>query len=243
VNEVPACSLKLHFCRRFENEMSNKPLIGCNNIEKSYGKLKVLKGISLDVQQGEIVSITGESGAGKSTLLHILGTLDNPDAGSLYYNDIDLLKLRGNKLAAFRNEHFGFVFQFHQLLPEFNALENVCLPAWIAGKNRGVAEKRGLELLSFLGLKDRATHKPNQLSGGEQQRTAVARALMNNPGVVFADEPSGNLDSKNAEALHKHFLNLRSEWGQTFIIVTHNAELAGMADRNVKMKDGQLANF
>jgi lipoprotein-releasing system ATP-binding protein len=221
--------------------MSSEVLIACRNIEKSYGKLKVLNGISLDVKQGEIVSITGESGAGKSTLLHILGTLDNADSGTLFYADSDLLKLKGNKLAAFRNRNFGFVFQFHQLLPEFTALENVCLPAWIAGESRGAAEKRGLELLTFLGLKDRAVHKPGQLSGGEQQRTAVARALMNNPGVVFADEPSGNLDSKNAEALHEHFLKLRSEFGQTFIIVTHNVDLAGMADRNLKMKDGQLA--
>ncbi len=221
--------------------MSSKALIGCRNIEKSYGKLKVLNGISLDVQQGEIVSITGESGAGKSTLLHILGTLDNADSGTLFYQETDLLKLRGNKLADFRNRNFGFVFQFHQLLPEFSALENVCLPAWIAGKGRSEAEKRALELLTLLGLKDRAGHKPGQLSGGEQQRTAVARALMNKPGVVFADEPSGNLDSKNAQALHEYFLKLRTELGQTFIIVTHNVELAGMADRNVKMRDGQLA--
>lgn len=221
--------------------MSSEALIGCRNIEKSYGKLKVLNGISLVVQQGEIVSITGESGAGKSTLLHILGTLDNADSGTLFYQETDLLKLRGNKMADFRNRNFGFVFQFHQLLPEFSALENVCLPAWIAGKGRSEAEKRALELLTLLGLKDRADHKPGQLSGGEQQRTAVARALMNNPGVVFADEPSGNLDSKNAQSLHEYFLKLRTELGQTFIIVTHNAELAGMADRNLKMKDGQLA--
>lgn len=233
--------MKWHFCRRFENEMSNEALIGCNNIEKSYGNLKVLRGISLTVNKGEIVSITGESGAGKSTLLHILGTLDNADAGSMFYKDTDLLKLRGNKLADFRNRNFGFVFQFHQLLPEFSALENVCLPAWIANKNKNEAEKRALELLTLLGLKNRAGHKPGQLSGGEQQRTAVARALMNNPGVVFADEPSGNLDSKNAEALHAYFLKLRTELGQTFIIVTHNAELAGMADRNLRMRDGQLA--
>lgn len=216
----------------------NTPLIQCSGIVKNYGSLQVLKGISLSVMPGEIVSITGESGAGKSTLLHILGTLDQPDGGSLAYRDQDLMKMSGGKLSRFRNLNLGFVFQFHQLLPEFSALENVCLPAWIAGTGKKAAEKKAMDLLSYLGLGDRAHHKPTQLSGGEQQRTAVARALMNDPGVVLADEPSGNLDSRNAAMLHEYFLKLRDERGQTFVIVTHNAELAAMADRNMKMKDG-----
>ncbi len=194
----------------------------------------------MSVQSGEIVSITGESGAGKSTLLHILGILDLPDNGGLMFKQTNLLSLSDKQQAEFRNRNFGFVFQFHQLLPEFNALENVCLPAWIAGKSKSESQKRALELLTFLGLKDRLDHKPMQLSGGEQQRVSVARALINNPGVVFADEPSGNLDSKNAELLHRYFLDLRNEFGQTFIIVTHNAALAEMSDRQVKMKDGYL---
>jgi len=194
----------------------------------------------MSVQSGEIVSITGESGAGKSTLLHILGILDLPDNGGLMFKQTNLLSLSDKQQAEFRNRNFGFVFQFHQLLPEFNALEYVCLPAWIAGKSKSESQKRALELLTFLGLKDRLDHKPMQLSGGEQQRVSVARALINNPGVVFADEPSGNLDSKNAELLHRYFLDLRNEFGQTFIIVTHNAALAEMSDRQVKMKDGYL---
>lgn len=216
----------------------SEPILSCSSVTRNYGPLQVLKGIDLSVAAGEIVSITGESGAGKSTLLHILGTLDRPDAGSLYYKGEDLLKLSAAKLSAFRNRNLGFVFQFHQLLPEFSALENVCLPAWIAGQGRREAENRAMELLNYLGLSDRAHHKPNQLSGGEQQRAAVARALMNNPGVVLADEPSGNLDSRNAELLHRYFLKLREDTGQTFIIVTHNPELAALADRNLKMKDG-----
>lgn len=216
----------------------SEPILSCSSITRTYGPLQVLKGIDLTVGRGEIVSITGESGAGKSTLLHILGTLDRPDAGRLFYNGEDLLKLSASRLSAFRNRNLGFVFQFHQLLPEFSALENVCLPSWISGQGRREAEKRAMELLNYLGLSDRAQHKPNQLSGGEQQRAAVARALMNNPGVVLADEPSGNLDSRNAELLHRYFLKLREDTGQTFIIVTHNPELAAMADRNLKMKDG-----
>lgn len=215
-------------------------IISCSGITKSYGSLPVLKGISMSVQSGEIVSITGESGAGKSTLLHILGILDLPDNGGLMFKQTNLLSLSDKQQAEFRNRNFGFVFQFHQLLPEFNALENVCLPAWIAGKSKSESQKRAMELLTFLGLKDRLDHKPMQLSGGEQQRVSVARALINNPGVVFADEPSGNLDSKNAELLHRYFLDLRNEFGQTFIIVTHNAALAEMSDRQVKMKDGYL---
>lgn len=216
----------------------SEPILSCSSITRSYGPLQVLKGIDLSVAAGEIVSITGESGAGKSTLLHILGTLDRPDTGRLYYKGEDLLKLSASRLSAFRNHNLGFVFQFHQLLPEFSALENICLPAWIAGRGRREAEIRAMELLNYLGLSDRAHHKPNQLSGGEQQRAAVARALMNNPGVVLADEPSGNLDSRNAELLHRYFLKLREDTGQTFIIVTHNPELAALADRNLKMKDG-----
>lgn len=216
----------------------SEPILSCSSITRSYGPLQVLKAIDLSVAAGEIVSITGESGAGKSTLLHILGTLDRPDTGRLYYKGEDLLKLSASRLSAFRNHNLGFVFQFHQLLPEFSALENICLPAWIAGRGRREAEIRAMELLNYLGLSDRAHHKPNQLSGGEQQRAAVARALMNNPGVVLADEPSGNLDSRNAELLHRYFLKLREDTGQTFIIVTHNPELAALADRNLKMKDG-----
>jgi lipoprotein-releasing system ATP-binding protein len=217
-------------------------MITCKGIEKSYGALKVLKNIDLTVSTGEIVSITGESGAGKSTLLHILGTLDKADSGSLRYNDTDIATLKSSALADFRNANIGFVFQFHQLLPEFNALENVCLPGWIAGKSRKEASNEALQLLEFLGLADRALHKPSQLSGGEQQRVAIARALINKPSVVLADEPSGNLDSKNAEILHGYFLKLREEFGQTFVIVTHNLDLAKMADRNIRLKDGLVLN-
>lgn len=221
----------------------SETIISSSGIFRKYGDLPVLKGIDLEVKQGEILTITGESGAGKSTLLHILGTLDRPDAGTLYYKDINLLKLNTNAQADFRNLHFGFVFQFHQLLPEFNALENVCLPAWIAGNSKKTAEDKAVELLKFLGLGARLHHKPSQLSGGEQQRVSVARALVNNPGVVFADEPSGNLDSANAELLHRYFFDLRREFGQTFIIVTHNPQLASMSDRQVRMKDGLLMHF
>lgn len=217
-------------------------MLSCQNIHKNYGNLHVLKGISLNVKEKEIVSITGESGAGKSTLLHILGTLDKPDDGKVFYQQNDVTRLSSKRLASFRNLNIGFVFQFHQLLPEFSALENVCIPGWIAGKSRRETDKTAKELLQYLGLGDRLDHKPNQLSGGEQQRVAVARALINKPGVIMADEPSGNLDSHNAELLHQYFRKLRDDMGQTFIIVTHNAELAAMADRNVKLKDGEIVD-
>lgn len=215
-------------------------MISCQNIHKSYGKLHVLKGIDLSVKAGEIVTITGESGAGKSTLLHILGTLDRPDEGDLFFNDQSLAHLSNKKLSSFRNSNMGFIFQFHQLLPEFSAIENVCIPAWIAGTGKKEAKAEALRLLDYLGLADRATHKPKQLSGGEQQRVAVARALVNKPAVVFADEPSGNLDSKNAEMLHQYFVKLRDDLKQTFVIVTHNPELAALGDRNIKLKDGMV---
>ncbi|NLJ06745.1 MAG: ABC transporter ATP-binding protein [Sphingobacteriales bacterium] len=215
-------------------------LVQALDIHKSYGMLHVLKGISLHVQKAEIVAITGPSGAGKSTLLHILGSLDPPDSGKVYYNETDVFTLSPNKLSAFRNEHIGFVFQQHHLLPEFSAIENVSIPALIARKNRQHARKRALELLEFLGLANRIHHKPSELSGGELQRVAVARALINNPSVVLADEPSGNLDTANAEELHRLFLSLKKEFGQTFIIVTHNVDLAGMSDRIIRMADGKI---
>lgn len=213
-------------------------MISIEQIFKSYGELKVLKGISMQVQKGEIVSITGPSGAGKSTLLHIAGTLDKADSGTVSVNNQLLNGLTSKKLAVFRNRHIGFVFQFHHLLPEFTALENVCIPAYIAGKSRKEAEKQALELLNFLNLSGRLSHKPSELSGGEQQRVAVARALINKPDIVLADEPSGNLDSANARELHKLFFDLRDQFGHTFIIVTHNEEFAAMSDRKLQMKDG-----
>lgn len=212
------------------------------NIEKSYGELKVLKGINMEVKQGEITSIVGASGAGKSTLLHILGTLDKADKGSVIINGTDVCKLEGKKLAAFRNRHIGFVFQFHQLLPEFTAAENVAIPALIAGKGRKEADVEAKKLLTLLGLSDRFEHKPSALSGGEQQRVAVARAMINKPDLILADEPSGNLDSKNARDLHQLFFQLRKELNQTFIIITHNEELADMADRKLVMKDGVMVD-
>lgn len=218
-------------------------MIQVKNIHKYYGDLHVLKGVNLEIKKGEIVSIVGASGAGKTTLLHILGTLDKIDQkidGSLVINDTDVSKLNDKSLAKFRNDHIGFIFQFHQLLPEFTALENVCIPAFINGKNQTKAEKRAKELLDFLGLKERYHHKPNELSGGEQQRVAVARALINDPELIFADEPSGNLDSESAENLHNLFFKLRDEFGQTFVIVTHNQELANMADRKLTMVDGRI---
>jgi lipoprotein-releasing system ATP-binding protein len=215
-------------------------MIKATGITKSYGELKVLKGIDIEVKSGEIVAIVGASGAGKSTLLHILGTLDYPDSGEAWLGETNLLKIKGNKLAQFRNKHIGFVFQFHNLLPEFNALENVCMPAFLAGVNVKEAEVKAYILLKRLGIDARAKHRPSEMSGGEQQRTAIARALMNDPEVVFADEPSGNLDSKNSEELHKLFFELREEFGQTFIIVTHNKELAAMSDRRIEMQDGFL---
>ncbi|MGV3596562.1 MAG: ABC transporter ATP-binding protein [Bacteroidota bacterium] len=217
-------------------------MITAQNLHKSYGKLHVLKGVNLEIKKGEIVSIVGASGAGKSTLLQILGTLDNADEGNMTVNDIQVSKLRGKELAKFRNKHLGFVFQFHHLLPEFTALENICIPAFIAGTGKAEAEKRALELLDFLGLKERAGHKPSALSGGEQQRVAVARALVNNPDVVMADEPSGNLDSKSAGELHQLFFDLRDKFGQTFVIVTHNEALADRTDRKLVMTDGLIAS-
>lgn len=210
-------------------------------LEKSYGKLKVLKGVDVSIQKGEMVAITGPSGAGKSTLLQILGTLDLPDKGNFTLDNVNVTELGAKKLAAFRNQNIGFVFQFHNLLPEFTALENICIPAYIAGTDEKLAKKNAEELLKLLGIAERANHKPSELSGGEQQRVAVARALMNNPKIIFADEPSGNLDSKNAEELHQLFVKLKTERQQTFVIVTHNEQLAGMADRWLTMKDGQLA--
>ncbi|HEY8405159.1 MAG TPA: ABC transporter ATP-binding protein [Flavobacteriales bacterium] len=215
-------------------------MIKCIDIQKSYGNLKVLKGVHVEIHQGEVVSIVGASGAGKSTLLQIIGTLDYPDSGSLSIAGKDLRRLNANQLAQFRNEHIGFIFQFHNLLPEFTALENVCIPAYIAKKSKQEAEQRAMELLDFLGLKERVHHKPNQLSGGEQQRVAVARALVNHPDVVLADEPSGNLDSQNARELHNLFFTLREKYNQTFVIVTHNEELAKMADRMLVMRDGKI---
>lgn len=215
-------------------------MISAKNISKQYDSLQVLKGIDLDIKKGEIVSIVGASGAGKTTLLQILGTLDTPDSGELRYGDELVSAMSSNVLASFRNKRIGFIFQFHHLLPEFTALENVCLPAYIGNKSKAEAEKRGTELLSFLGLSDRITHKPSELSGGEQQRVAVARSLINEPDVIFADEPSGNLDSANAKDLHQLFFSLRDEFQQTFVIVTHNDELAEMADRKLVMSDGRI---
>lgn len=215
-------------------------MIDIKNITKSFGALKVLKGIDLHIGKGEIVSIVGPSGAGKTTLLQIIGTLDKPDSGEIIIDGTDVSKLSSDKLSNFRNSHIGFVFQFHQLLPEFTALENVMIPAFIAGKSKKEARKRAYELLDFMGLTDRAEHKPNELSGGEKQRVAVARALMNNPAVILADEPSGSLDSKNKEELHRLFFTLRDHFGQTFIIVTHDEQLAAITDRTIKMRDGLL---
>ncbi|ADF52868.1 MAG: ABC transporter ATP-binding protein [Zunongwangia sp.] len=218
-------------------------MITIENIHKYYGDLHVLKGVDLHIEKGEIVSIVGASGAGKTTLLQILGTLDLPEKNKnskLVINETDIYGLSPKNLAKFRNDHIGFIFQFHQLLPEFTAIENICIPAYIKNTPKVEAEKRAMELLGFLGLKKRAHHKPSALSGGEQQRIAVARALMNNPAVIFADEPSGNLDSESAENLHQLFFKLRDEFGQTFVIVTHNEELADMADRKLTMVDGEI---
>ena len=214
-------------------------MVSTKNITKSYGSLPILKGVSLEVSQGEIVSIVGASGAGKSTLLHILGTLEKPDSGTLMIDQTNVFELSAKKLALFRNQKIGFVFQFHHLLPEFSAIENVCIPAWIAGTGKKEAMKRAMELLEILNLKDRAEHKPNELSGGEQQRVAIARALINNPAIVLADEPTGNLDSQNSKAIFDIINNLRNQLGQTFIMVTHNQELAELSDRALTMVDGK----
>ena len=215
-------------------------MIVAQNIRKSFGSLEVLKGIDLTINRGEVVSIVGKSGAGKTTLLQILGTLDRPDGGSLYINKVDVLALKDRELSDFRNRHIGFVFQFHQLLPEFSALENIMMPALIAKIPNSKARCRGLELLDFLGLSDRASHRPNELSGGEKQRVAVARALMNQPDVIFADEPSGSLDLQNKQELHQLFFDLRKEFNQTFVIVTHDEALAEMSDRTIRMSDGLI---
>ena len=213
-------------------------MIQVQNIFKSYGSLQVLKDVSLEIQQGEVVSIVGASGAGKTTLLQIMGTLDRPDSGTVRIKDTDITRLSERELSRFRNQNIGFVFQFHNLLPEFTALENVCMPALIGGKTMEQAKPEAMSLLEFLNLADRASHKPSELSGGEQQRVAVARALMNNPAVVLADEPSGNLDSVHARELHELFFRLRDHYRQTFVIVTHNRELAEMSDRQITIKDG-----
>jgi len=215
-------------------------MIKANNIQYAYGNLKVLKGVDLHIKKGEFVSIVGASGAGKTTLLQLLGTLDDIQAGSLIINNKEVNKLSQKELAKFRNKEIGFVFQFHNLLVEFTALENVCLPAFIAGTDRKTAEEKGLALLELLGLSDRANHKPDELSGGEQQRVAVARALINSPSIILADEPSGNLDSKNANELHNLFLKLNKDLGQTFVIITHNTALANLSSRKLEMKDGKI---
>ncbi len=215
-------------------------MIEIKNIKKSYGNLEVLKGINLTIPENKIITIVGASGAGKSTLLHILGTLDTPDCGEIWYDRENIATYSSNKLATFRNNNIGFVFQFHHLLPEFTALENVCMPAWIKGISKKEAEKKALDLLQRLGLQERISHKPSELSGGEQQRVSVARALINNPKVVLADEPSGNLDAHTKNELHRLFFTLRDEMRQTFVIVTHDTELAEMSDLKISLQDGKL---
>ena len=215
-------------------------MIKLRHITKSFGNLQVLRGIDLDIQKGEVVSIVGPSGAGKTTLLQIMGTLDKADEGTIEIDGIDVSRLKQKELSKFRNQKIGFVFQFHQLLPEFTALENIMIPAFIAGKGKSEARERAQELLAFMGLTDRASHKPSELSGGEKQRVAVARALMNNPVVIMADEPSGSLDSKNKEELHRLFFELRDKMGQTFVIVTHDETLAALSDRIIHMADGGI---
>jgi len=217
-------------------------MLSATGIRKQFGDLAILKGVDIAVAKGEVVSIVGASGAGKSTLLHILGTLDEPDSGSIRINEQEVTQLKGNALANFRNEHIGFVFQFHHLLPEFTALENICIPGWIGNKSKQVVEAMALELLKILDLTDRKDHKPAQLSGGEQQRIAVARSLINEPAIVFADEPTGNLDSLHAQELHQLFFDLRQQLGQTFLIVTHNEALANLSDRKLLMKDGLMVS-
>ena len=216
-------------------------MLRANDIQKSYGNVQVLRGVDIEIQAGELISIVGASGAGKSTLLHILGTLDQPDGGAIYFKGDRIDQWSPKKMAAFRNRHLGFIFQFHHLLPEFSALENVCIPAWIGGEKKSAAEKRGAGLLEELGLSHRINHKPSQLSGGEQQRVAVARALINKPDLILADEPTGNLDSQNAREMQRLFLELRDRYNQTFLIVTHNEELAALGNRTLLMKDGLMA--
>src|SRR4051812_47890840 len=216
-------------------------MLQAENIRKNYGPLQVLKGVGMHMNKGEIVSIVGSSGAGKSTLLHILGTLDTPDVGKIFLHNEPLHELKGKKLAAFRNKHMGFVFQFHHLLPEFSALENVSIPGWLTRKPKNEVKQRAIKLLELLGLTHRLDNKPGQLSGGEQQRVAVARALINQPAIVFADEPTGNLDSANARDLHQLFFDLRKQFNQTFLVVTHNEELAQLSDRMLTMKDGKMS--
>lgn len=215
-------------------------MLTAKNIVKNYGTLPVLRSVDIDIQKGEIVSIVGSSGAGKSTLLHILGTLDKADSGSIFLEGLPVDTLKGNKLAAFRNQHIGFVFQFHHLLAEFTAVENVCIPGWVAGRKKKQVHDEAIQILQTLGLGDRLNNKPQQLSGGEQQRVAVARALINKPSIIMADEPTGNLDSARAKELHQLFIDLRNSFNQTFLIVTHNDELAQMSDRILHMKDGQI---
>jgi lipoprotein-releasing system ATP-binding protein len=215
-------------------------MITGKNIKKRYGTVEVLKGVDVEIKQGEVVSIVGPSGSGKSTLLHILGTLDKADIGTVQMNGVDVSALKGNKLSTFRNKHIGFVFQFHHLLPEFTALENVCIPGWLAGRKKNEVKAEAEKLLALLNLSHRLENKPNQLSGGEQQRVAVARALINKPAIIFADEPTGNLDTANAKELHQLFFDLRKQFNQTFLIVTHNEELAQLSDRVLHMKDGKI---
>ena len=217
-------------------------MISGKNIYKRYGTVEVLRGVDVEISRGEVVSIVGPSGSGKSTLLHILGTLDSADSGEVRMNQVLLQSLSGKKMAAFRNKHIGFVFQFHHLLPEFSALENVCIPGWLSGRGKAVVKQEAEKLLGMLGLANRMENKPNQLSGGEQQRVAVARALINKPDIIFADEPTGNLDSANAKDLHQLFFDLRSQFSQTFLIVTHNEELATLSDRVLHMKDGKIVH-
>lgn len=217
-------------------------MIKVQNLHKKYGDLEVLKGVDLEINQGEFIAIIGASGAGKTTLLQLIGSLDKADQGTIQFNDLKVSALKEKQLAKFRNEHVGFVFQFHQLLPEFSALENVCIPAFIKGTSKDEAEQAALKLLDLMGLKERAQHKPSELSGGEQQRVAVARALINEPKIILADEPSGNLDSKNADELHALFSRLSKEMGYTIVVVTHNQKLSEMADRTLTMKDGNILN-
>ena len=224
-------------------DIKEKIMIDIQNITKSFGSLQVLKGIDLHIDRGEVVSIVGPSGAGKTTLLQIIGTLDRPDTGTVSIDNIDVTGLSSKKLSDFRNQHLGFVFQFHQLLPEFTAIENIMIPAYIAGRSQKQAKQRAKELLDFMGLADRASHKPNELSGGEKQRVAVARALVNNPAVILADEHSGSLDTKNKEELHQLFFNLRDQFGQTFVIVTHDEALASTTDRTIHLRDGLIEKY